>query len=248
MKHHFCIKPPETFGAKWYDFMGACDLVLLDAPNFTPLAGLRVDIRTAIRYAYSYIESAVVALGEDIFEVSSFGQYAINGVSNAELPATLNGFSITHTQPSDKVHVFQVSFSDHEHLTIKTLKDMVSVKWGMILGDRFKGARGMLGDAENGKMLGRNGTVTFEDPNEFAAEWQVREDEAMNFMVSRAPQHPAQCILPEVDAAAQRRLGETATIEAAEKACANWAPEMRAACVHDVIATGDLELAEAGAF
>ena len=71
------------------------------APNFG-LEGLDINIRTKIRYDYSFIESAVVAIGEDTFEVSSFGDYFINHIGGAELPATISGYNITHTKPSDK--------------------------------------------------------------------------------------------------------------------------------------------------
>ena len=38
------------------------------------------------------------------------------------------------------------------------------------------------------------------------------------------------------------------SLAAAEKACAKWAAEKKDACIHDVMAVGDLEVAEAGAF
>ena len=49
------------------DFMGACDLHLLQAPQLD----LTIDIRTKIRYDYSFIESAVIRLGNDILESAS---------------------------------------------------------------------------------------------------------------------------------------------------------------------------------
>lgn len=98
-------------------------------------------------------------------------------------------------------------------------------------------------------MLARNGTTVIEDPNAFAAEWQVREDldGPMLFMTSRDPQYPEACVLPDANKkdSRHRRLGEGISREDAEKACANWA-DNKEACIFDVMATGDIELAEVG--
>ena len=75
----------------------------------------------------------------------------------------------------------------------------------------------------------------------------VRQDEPMLFHTAREPQHPQACIRPEPTSTA-RRLGESIALDAATKACAGWDEETRANCIHDVMATGDLELASAGAF
>ncbi|CAB9512707.1 Glycoside hydrolase Family 5 [Seminavis robusta] len=58
-----------TWNGKMYDYMGACDLVLLHAPNFKDNnTALDIHIRTKTRYDYSYIETAAVQIGEDILE------------------------------------------------------------------------------------------------------------------------------------------------------------------------------------
>ena len=50
--------------------MGACDLKMLHAPNFDGQGkALDINIRTKIRYDYSYVEAAVLKLGDDVFEV-----------------------------------------------------------------------------------------------------------------------------------------------------------------------------------
>ena len=100
-------------------------------------------------------------------------------------------------------------------------------------------------------MLSRNGTVEIEDPNAFAAEWQVREDldGPMLFMVDAERQYPQTCVLLDTNMkeSRQRRLGESISREAAEKACAHWI-ENKEACIYDVMATADIDLADAGAF
>jgi hypothetical protein len=240
----------KTWSGEWYDYMGECDMHYIHAPNFTPTMALDIDIRTKIRYDYSYIESAVAKIGDETFEVTSFGGYFLNGVANADLPATLSGFPIVHSQPSEKIHLFEIHVTAEEKIVFKTFKDWVSVKIEHGAAKRFHGSSGMLGEYETGRMLGRDGNTVLKDPVDIANEWQVRKDEPLLFMSRSGPQHPQVCRLP--DAAmknARRRLGEgSISLEAAQVACAGWSVETRDACVHDVMAMGDLDLALAGAF
>ena len=95
-------------------------------------------------------------------------------------------------------------------------------------------------------MLARDGTTELSDPNEFGQEWQVRTHEPRLFQNSeRYPQYPQKCVLPDLRAAG-RRLGHSLALEAAEEACAHWTKNKNE-CIFDVMATGDLELAHAGA-
>ena len=231
--------------------LGACDLKLLTAPFFAPDLVLDIDIRTTIRYQYSYIESAVVKIGESTLEVTSFGGYMLDGVSRAEMPNKLAGFAVDHFQPSKNIHIFEIALNDNEKLVIKTFKDMVSVKLHGAKPDRFHGSQGMLGAYDsNGLMLARDGATILEDGNAFAAEWQIRDSEPMVFQTARAPQFPEACQLPTMtQEESRRRLAESSiTMEAAEEACASWPKESISGCIHDVLATEDLELAAAGAF
>ena len=67
-------------------------------------------------------------------------------------------------------------------------------------------------------MIGRDGQTEVSDPNMFAAEWQIRDDEAMLFNSASGPQFPEVCQLPDASAAkvygsegfieVYRRLGE----------------------------------------
>lgn len=239
----------KTWNGRFFDFQGACDLILIHAPNFAAKAGLALDIniRTKIRYAYSYIQNAVVKIGDETFEVASFGEYFLNGVSSAQMPGTIAGFQVNHTLASKKVHVFEIQVSADEKIVLKTFKDMVSVKIVDANADRFQGSQGMMGEFGTGKMLGRDGKTIVEDPVDFAAEWQVHKDEPLLFQTVQAPQHPQECMLP-LPKKESRRLGESIAREAAKEACAKWDKAMKEACIYDVMATGDLDLATAGAF
>lgn len=232
--------------------MGGCDLVLLQAPSFTEYSALAINVRTKIRRAYSYIESAVVKLGDDTFEVSSFGGYIYNGVSNAnKSELSVGGFPVKYSQPSEKEHLFQIQFSDSETISLKTFKDMVSVSIDNADPVRYRHSLGMMGSFdEHGAMIARDGKTILENPADMAAEWQVQTDETVLFQAVQAPQHPAQCLMPdtETNEFRGRRLGESHAREAAVKACAEWDADTRDACIFDVMATGDIELASAGAF
>ena len=254
--------------------MGACDLVLLQAPVFTTAStALSIHVRTKIRRQYSFIESAVVKLGNDILEVSSFGQYIYNGISNGhhhhddnddnDHLLTVGGFPVTYSQPSDKEHLFQIHINDDDDETIsfKTFKDMVSVSITNANPERYRHSLGMMGGFDqHGAMVARDGTTILTDPIAMAAEWQVRggddndnDSEPMLFQSIQGPQYPTQCTMPDTETQeyrrGRRRLGESHAREAAEKACAHWAEaDSRDACVFDVLATGDLDAASAGAF
>lgn len=240
----------HTWAGKWYEFMGGCDLHLLKAPYFDAGKELLIDIRTKVRYGYSFIESAVVKVGEETLEVSSFGQYALNGVSDADLFQKFAGYQVIHSQPSLKDHKFEIQITDEESIVLSTFKDMVSVKIVNAETSRFHDSVGMMGAFENGLMVARNGKTEIEDPEEFAAEWQVRGDEPMLFSTVSGPQYPQKCQMPNASSLTERtrRLGESIAREAAEKACAHWTEATRDACVFDILETGDFDLANAGAY
>jgi hypothetical protein len=262
-----------------------CDLVFLHAPNFGDgmvsllfvhhqltridltacwpchvfLQGLDIHIRTKIRYSYSYIESAALRLGNDVIEVSSWGEYFVNGVSGAELPRMLvSGFSFSHKDLDGKTHIFALEEMGTDiEIVIKTFKEMVSVrmepfKEKAIRNHYFSSSLGLMGsfDDEPGKLLARDGVTVIDDHNAFGQEWQVQDTEPMLFVAAdRAPQYPAKCVLPSTSAAEkQRRLGLTVAQIAAEEACGHWEPHVRDLCIYDVMASGDLELAAAGGY
>lgn len=231
-----------------YDYMGACDLTFVDAPKFAENMPMKINIRTKTRYDYSFIESAVLNIGEETFEVASWAQYFLNGVEGALLPNTIAGFEIKHTKASEKVHEFEVLVGEDEKIVFKTFKDWVSVTLIHPNVHRYTGSAGLMGHTGNGRLYGRDGQTLFTDYNAFAEEWQVHEDEPMLFQTARMPQHPQKCVMPDATKTG-RRLGESIAYETAAKACAGagWSKGTIEMCIHDVMASGDLEIAEAGA-
>ena len=185
--------------------------------------------------------NAIVKLGKETLEVSSFGDYILNGVSNTVMPNVLSGFTVTHDHPSEHVHVFEIYLGSGESIVVSTLKDMVSVKLDKLDAKRFQDSVGMLGDYQTGQMLGRDGVTVFDDPNEFAAEWQVRDDEPMLFLTADYPQYTQKCVLPDTvvddDKSHNKKggvvRGDAVSMEAAKVACAGWKPDEQDGCIHD---------------
>jgi hypothetical protein len=232
-------------------FHGEYDLVLLHSSEFGSGLGLDVHIRTKFRRdIMSYISGATIRIGTDILEVDSQGIYYLNGEVGAELPDDFSGFAFSHTQPTDKQHVFEVDLGGSEKIKFKTYKDFVSVVIEEGQSKHFGDSVGLMGDFEYGMKLSRDGKTVIDDANAFGQEWQVRDTEPSLFQRVRLPQYPMECTLPPPTHVSQlrRRLLELSIDElAAVKACAHWG-EGKADCVFDVLTTGDHEMAVVGAY
>jgi hypothetical protein len=227
-------------------------LIFLDVPTFGGGVGLTIHIRTKIRYDYSYIASAAVRIGpEDTLQVASFGDYLVNGVVQAELPIRLaDSYPVTYKRLSDKEHQFEIQLNEQEHIVLTAFKDMVNIKMEDATYASFGLSKGLMGTFGTGTRMARNGTLEFskDDPNGFVEDWQVRDTDPQLFQSISGPQYPDRCILPNPDEPKEarrrrRRLGDSeVTKDAATKACAHW--DNQDACIFDVMATGDLDLAD----
>jgi hypothetical protein len=240
----------KTWRGHHFDFHGECDLVLLQSEAFESGLGLDVHIRTKMRRDISYISSAALRIGSDVLEVESQGVYYLNGVAGAELPSEFSGFEFSHTQPTDKQHIFEVHLEGRERIKIKTFKDFVSVLIEEGQQTHFADSVGLMGDFEYGLKRARDGKTVLEDANAFGQEWQVLDTDPTLFQTVRFPQYPQTCTLPPPKATSmlRRRLSDSSVDElAAEKACAHWG-QGKDDCIFDVLATGDLEMAVVGAY
>ena len=144
-----------------------------------------------------------------------------------------------------------MSLGGNEKISLKTYKDFVSVAIREGQGINFLNSVGLMGDFGQGRILASDGNTVLDDPNAFGQEWQVLVTEPSLFQTLRFPQHPMECTLPPPVEASQlrRRLLEKSSVDevAAEKACAQWG-EGKDDCVLDVLVTGDLEMANVGAY
>ncbi|CAB9502296.1 expressed unknown protein [Seminavis robusta] len=239
----------QTWSGRGFDYHGECDLVLLSAPNFL-YGPLDIHIRTKSRYDYSYIETAAVRIGEDILEVSSWGDYALNGVDGAlgpnghEVPI-LGGYSVSYRQADDKRHVFEIRNDKvGAHIKVSSFKDWVNVEVLPVPPESFVGSFGLMGSFPTGQMLARNGKTVMDDPKAVGQEWQVLPSEPSLFRVASSGSD--RCILPDQVKAskARRRLGESVSRSQAEVACVKSSRfKDLENCIFDVMASGDIEMA-----
>ena len=207
---------------------------------------MSIQIRTKIRFDYSYINKVAIRIGDEDFQVASWGEYSLNEVDYAEMPSTLGQYPINHTKVNKKKDVFQIQLSPTVDIVVTSFKDYVAVQIDEGTKDLFHGALGMMGDFATGNMLARDGVTVIEDPELLAREWQVRPDEdGVIFWEKRYPQYPEKCIAPDSTVVTLgRRLGEVpVSRERAEEACSGW-KEDKKSCIQDVMTTGDLEVAE----
>lgn len=255
------VKPPgatsygdphfDTWNGDKFDFHGACDLVLFSNPGFANGLGLNVHIRTTIKTWWSYIESAVVQIGENTIEIhggDKEAKYYVNGekqgldLQNGE--TTLGEFPVSLFRITDHQGRIRVDLGDGDAISMETYKNFVRVNMGSKTTQKWEGSAGLLGSFPEGKMFARDGKTIFgkEKANEYGLEWQVRPSEGMLFHDMEGAQAPQQCVMP--DKTQKRKLGESMmSQEDAAEACAHVTFEDLDECIYDVLSTNDIDLA-----
>ena len=205
-------------------------------------------IGTQIMGQYSYVETAALQIGDEVLEVSSYGGHILNGVEDAKLPNTLSGYKVTHEKTSKNGITYAVYIGEYDRILLRNFKKFVAVEFELHT-PLFYNSEGLMGNFVTGRKLARDGVTEIADPNAFGREWQVRDTEPKLFASGdRWPQYPDACIIPEHTAEEGRRLlrGVSMSTKAAEAACAHRKEDFED-CVFDVMATGDLDMAESEA-
>jgi len=245
-----------SWTGEYFDFMGACDVVLAQSTNFGHGLGFAAHVRLAARYEYSYIESAAVQIGDDILEVSAYGHYMLNGVHGADLPYLMGDMYSVHrtVNPKNTKDIsFDITLDGRQAVSVRAFKDLVSVRFHTVAEESFGDVVGIMGDFQQGRHLARDGKTLMNDDNDaFGQEWQVRPGQDPELFMAKSPiQYPAsKCVIPSHVMDERRHLGESISVEDATAACEKnfFTKGAIEACIYDVIATGDLEAANAGAF
>lgn len=240
--------------------------MLVENPGFAGGLGLQIHIRTKIETWWSYIESAVIQIGDQVFELKGGPDgegphYWVNGLPGneavesdenlkaleKEMTVHLEGFKIHYKKVSSKQHKFRIDLNNQgDAISMQTYKDWVAVNVKANKAENFVGAKGLMGAFPSGSMVGRNDVIIADDTDAFGKEWQVLESEPKLFHSIEGVQHPMECAMPEkLDVSTkQRRLGESMiTEEDAATACARVGEEDRDACIFDVLATNDKDFA-----
>lgn len=258
----------KTWRGERYDYMGECSLELASDPTFAGGKGLDVHIRTAIRRNWSYIKSAAIRIGNDILEVmggADGNHYWFNKKHQGEL-STIGGFLVSYKKANSKSRSYTIDLGGNKEnkIEIRTYKDFVRVNFQNPSKELYGNTVGLLGDFATGKKLARDGVTEITDVNEFGQEWQVKLDAPMLFNEVSGPQTPfKKCMLPNKNSQAEekrhrhqrhRRLGqveakdefvEEFTELQAKAACekAGVSKDELAACIYDVLATDDTDMA-----
>ena len=251
----------HTWVGESYDYMGECDMVLTRSETFGNNEGFECQIRTKIRSNWSFITATAIKIGQDTLEVHSDGRYYINGRSDIDLvlsPSAISGHLLTWSSKyleygqGHKATQFRIDFGHgHGHVAINIFKGLIDVKFEHPTFEDFGSSEGLMGSFDHGLLMGRDGEAEFVrgiNTDEYGAEWQVGVggDTSLFRDVGEGPQYPEQCKLPEVKSLNERRLrADPQFLNEAEEACDRSAKtgHDRSACLYDVLATGDLDLA-----
>eukprot|EP00980_Cylindrotheca_fusiformis_P014226 scaffold3748_cov126-Cylindrotheca_fusiformis.AAC.1 len=243
----------KTWKNEHFEYHGQCDLLLTKDPNFADGLGLDVQIRTKLVRFWSYIKTAAIRIGDDIFEVQGSGdgsgkiEYWYNLEHNAEI-SSVGGFPVTFKKLDANRRKTIVlldlgsKYPGHQ-IEISTWNEFVKVNFLNGSDAAFGNTVGMLGDFKTGKTLARDGVTEIHDFWALGKEWQIRPTDDMLFRHVEQPQFPKQCVEPEdPQGERRRRLGEASVSEEdAEKACSVIEdPLDRKDCIYDVLATQNI--------
>ncbi|CAJ1934983.1 unnamed protein product [Cylindrotheca closterium] len=248
----------KTWRNEHYEYHGQCDMVLVKDPNFADGLGLDVQIRTKLVRFWSYIKSAAIRIGNDVFEIEGSVDGPIGEIRywyNMEFKGpvkTVGGFPLTiRSNGQSKKQVVQIDLGSKypgSIIEFQIFKEFVKVDFLKPTADAFGNTVGMLGDFRTGKTLARDRATEMHDFRELGNEWQVHPHDMMLFHITEQPQFPTQCLEPEDPRGARRRRLEESSVslDDAEKACADLTDELdRKDCVYDIIATQDMTMAGA---
>lgn len=228
--------------------------MFVDNPDFNNGQGMRIHLRLKQIRWWSYVQSVVAQIGDDILEVRGglhSTDYWVNGelgpvvkVSHV-LPFTIGGHNVRFRVLNDHTFQYKIFLEGKESILLRSVKDWMKIDLQHHTKKSFGNSTGILGHYESGQMLARDKVTFFDeaDTDGFGMEWQVRDDEPMLFHNTQGPQYPEQCKMPSA-VSGRRRLGERLiTKQAATKACSHASAGDKHDCIFDVMASDDIDMA-----
>ena len=89
--------------------------------------------------------------GENVLEVTSFGQYVFNGIGAADLEDVggIGGYyKIAHVVKNEKQHRFEIHITKDRKIVLSNIKGMVDVKIDGATKEEFVDSSGILGSVD----------------------------------------------------------------------------------------------------
>lgn len=240
-----------TWSGEKYDFQGGCDLVLLQNPNFANGLGMNIHIRTSIRKWWSFIETAVVQIGRDTLEVKGSANDGATVWINHDLKMdlqtghfSLGDYPVQFKRVNGHHTSARIDIGNGDAVSVESFKDFVRVNVHNKSNKSFDGSRGLLGAYPSGEKIGRDGKTVIDDKDAFGQEWMVLSKEPKLFH-SESVVEGDRCTMPNITTSdMRRRLAEgSVSEEDAKEACSRVDEEQRDACIFDVLATQDKDMA-----
>lgn len=222
---------------------------------------MHIHIRTKIEHWWSYIESAVIKIGDDTLEIKGGVEdrrYWVNKKegrrfrASRNLPFTIGGFHGRFRAINKILTHFKLYLPNGQNLVIKSAKNMLRVDLENCIADDFGNSLGLMGTFGEGEMIGRDNHTVIEDPTDFGMEWQILSTEPQLFHDVVGPQHPQKCEMPttktflrhqQAERDVRRMLVESVSRSDAEAACRSATSDEFSDCVYDVLATDDIDAA-----
>lgn len=233
---------PHVFrwGGEKYSYHGQCDLVLLSSPTFGDGLGLDVHVRTTVESFFSYIEATAMKVGEHVINVNGDG-FWLDHHQVTNFPTAEGRLQIEQYFQSNKALImYHILLDGEKFMEIKVPANKYIFVRPMLTGEHT--VAGLMGKYPTGELIGRDGVTEFVDTNEYGEEWQVKPFEDMMFLDSR---NIGKCTYPDKNAwAASRKLRSKDLNEKAIAACAHVDAEIASFCIEDVMATGDVGIAD----
>jgi len=237
----------NTWAGETYDFHGVCDLVLFSNPIFDNGSGVDVHIRNTRMSMWSFIETAAIRIGNDIFELTggkNNDNFLINGIvqkvnNENGVVGSISGYDIKFMQVNENSRKFTINLGTNEEIVFKTWNSFVSVSVKNPTMDHFDGSLGLMGSFPAGAMVARDGKTVFDDSDEFGQEWQVLDSESQLFAQRGTVGPNDMCSSPSNVEMRRRLQASVVTLKEAEIACDSVNKQMKDLCIFDVMATDD---------
>jgi len=231
----------------WFDYQGQCDLVLIDNPHLSTGAGVRVHVRTKIRSWYSFIQEAAIQIDSEVLEIHAQKAFFLNGKAIVGPPNYFGGYPIEivnstkwcRKKSCPRTVITRLKLGVDGSITVTAWKGFLYVDVYAV-GAGFRDSVGLLGKRDIVGKFARNGTI-LQDDRTYAEEWQVLDTEPALFLEKKYPQYPDRCIIPPKGQVFRRSPNINRRM--AMKACSQVTDGAKDACMFDVMATGDIDMA-----